>query len=304
MPTRRNVGHFRSERARDHFLSVYSAAMAQLPPFDDRVDVTTSLGTVRAYRFGGLSDAPPVVLLPGRNASTPMSRVNIPSLLRRRTLIALDLLGEAGLSVQDKPITGAEDEARWLDEAVAGLGVDRAHLFGVSIGGWTAMNLAVRRGDRVASVTLLDPAMTFARVPAKAVLASLALFPPGVPQAVRRRVLGWIAGGADVDDSVPEAALMSAASTDFVISKAMPKMFTDEQLRSVERPVLALIAGRSVMLDPARAAQRARRLLPRGQVELWPDASHAINGEYPDQIAQRAHRFWDEADATPSSHFR
>ncbi len=256
----------------------------------------TSFGSVRAYRFDGPSDGPPVVLLPGRNASTPMWRVNIAPVMKRRTLIVVDLLGEAGLSHQNRPIAGADDEAQWLDDALAGLGLDRAHLLGVSIGGWTATNCAIRRPGRIASVTLLDPAMTFAPVPAKAVLASLALFPPGVPERLRRRVLSWIAGGSDVDDSLPEAALIAAAAKDFVISKAMPRMFTDEQLRSLDRPVLTLIAGRSVMLDPARAAARARRLLPRGQVELWPDASHAINGEYPDQIAQRAHRFWDEVD--------
>jgi len=50
------------------------------------------------------------------------------------------------------------------------------------------------------------------------------------------------------------------------------------------------------MLDSARAAAWARNLLPRGQVELWEQALHAINGEYPNEIAERAHRFWDEVD--------
>ena len=231
--------------------------MADLPSVRESVDVSTSFGTVRAYRFEGPSSGPPVVLLPGRNASTPMWRVNIAPLLERRAVIAVDLLGEAGLSVQIRRITGADDEAQWLDDALAGLGLDGVHLLGVSIGGWTATNGAIRRPGRIASVTLLDPAMTFAPVPARAVLASLALFPPGVPEAARRRVLSWIAGGADVDDSLPEAALISAAAKDFVIRKAMPRMFTDAQLRSLDRPVLALIAGRSVMLDPARAAARA-----------------------------------------------
>jgi hypothetical protein len=31
-------------------------------------------------------------------------------------------------------------------------------------------------------------------------------------------------------------------------------------------------------------------------VELWPAASHAINGEYPDEIATVAARLWDEVD--------
>jgi pimeloyl-ACP methyl ester carboxylesterase len=97
-------------------MSIYSTAMAELPPCSDR-DIATSLGTVRAYRFDGPAGSP-VLLLPGRNASTPMWRVNIAPLMQHRTVIAMDLLGEA----------------------LAGLGLDRVHLMGVSIGGWTATN--------------------------------------------------------------------------------------------------------------------------------------------------------------------
>jgi pimeloyl-ACP methyl ester carboxylesterase len=77
-----------------------------------------------------------------------------------------------------------------------------------------------------------------------------------------------------------------------VLRKAMPKPITDERLRSLILPVLALIAGRSVMHNADRAAARARKLLPQGRVELWVDASHAINGEYPAEIAQTAEAFW------------
>src|SRR5882724_7795039 len=202
------------------------------------------------------------------NASTPMWRGNIPALLEYRTVIGIDLLGEAGMSVQDKPITGPDDEACWLDEAVAGLGLDRAHLLGVSIGGWTAVNYAVRRPGRAASLALLDPVMTFAPIPVKAILVSAGMFLP-VPKPLQRRVFSWIAGGADVDESMSEAPLISAGSTDFALRKAMPKSFTDDQLRALDIPVLALIAGRSVMLDAALATARARSLLPHGQIELW-----------------------------------
>ncbi len=195
---RYNVGHFKSERARAHFLSAYQSAMAQLPPVSESTDVPTSFGTVRAYRFEGRSAGPPVVLLPGRNASTPMWRVNIPALLEHRTVIGIDLLGEAGMSVQDKPITGPDDEAQWLDDTLTGLGLDRAHLLGVSIGGWTAVNYAVRRPGRAASLALLDPVMTFAPIPVNALLVSAGMFLP-VPEPLQRRVFSWIAGGADVD---------------------------------------------------------------------------------------------------------
>ena len=269
--------------------------MAELPQRQSR-DIATSFGTVRVYRFDGAPDGVPVIVLPGRNASTPMWRDNIAALLEHRPVIGVDLLGEAGLSVQKEPITGPDDEAQWLDETVAGLGLDRVHLMGVSIGGWTAVNYAARRPGRAASLVVLDPVFTFAPVAFKAVLASPVLFLPGVPESLRKRVLRWISGGVDLDDASTEAALISAGSTDYSLRKAMPKMITDEQLRSLDIPVLALIAGRSVMHDAAMAAHRARKLLAHGQVELWPDASHAINGEFPDEIAQTSGEFWDRAD--------
>jgi pimeloyl-ACP methyl ester carboxylesterase len=293
---RRNVGHFKGEPARAHYLGIYQAAMAELPP-SQPTDVRTSFGTVRAYRFDATSAGPPVILLPGRNASTPMWAANIPALLKHRTVIGIDLLGEAGMSVQDTPITGPDDEAQWLDETLAGLGLDRGHLLGVSIGGWTAVNSAARRPGRASSLTLLDPVFTFAPVPVKALVISAGMFLP-LPEVLQRKVFSWIAGGADIDASESGTALISAGSTDYALHKPMPKLFTDDQLRSLDIPVLALIAGRSVMLDSARAVARARDLLPHGQVELWAEASHAINGEYPGEIAETAAAFWTDADRT------
>ncbi|WP_448460969.1 alpha/beta fold hydrolase [Mycolicibacterium sp. XJ870] len=289
--SRGDLGAFVSVGAFEHFLTTYRAGMATLPSFE-LFDIPTAFGTVRAYRFAGPGDRAPVVLLPGRNASTPMYRTNLAPLLARGTVYSVDLLGEAGLSVQHNAIGGAEDQAQWLDEALAGLELERAHLLGVSIGGWTAVNCAVHLPKRVASLTLLDPVFTFARIPVKTMVASIAMLAPGVPEKWRRRVISWISGGADVDAAEPEAALIDAGAKDFVLRTPMPRLFTDEQLRSLDVPVLALMAGRSVMHDAVAAAARARDLLPRGQVEVWPDASHAINGEYANEIAQRAGDFW------------
>jgi pimeloyl-ACP methyl ester carboxylesterase len=293
--SRGKLGAYVSRQAFEHFLGAYRAGMAELPPCE-LFDIATSFGTVRVYRFAGPGTGSPVVLLPGRNACTPMYKTNLDALLKLRTVYGIDLLGEAGLSVQHRPITGAHDQAQWLDESLAGLGLDRAHLLGVSIGGWTAVNCAVHRAGRVASLTLLDPVQTFSRLPMAPLLASVVMLAPGMPARWRDGVMSWISGGADIDDAGPVATLIAAGSTDFAVRTPMPKLFTDDQLRALEVPVLALIAGRSVMLDPPRAAARARSLLSHGQVEVWPVASHAINGEYPQEIADRSHRFFGDVE--------
>lgn len=289
------VGHFADAAAFDRFLRAYLRGMDDLPAVISSVDIGTRLGTVRAYRFGSAPGIP-LVLLPGRNASTPMWRANLASLITRRTVYTLDLLGEAGMSVQHKAIAGAEDQAAWLEDALAGLELDRVHMLGLSIGGWNAVNHAVRYPKRLASLTLLDPAMTFAPVTWKMLVVSLGAVIPGMPQWLRNRLLSWISGGVPVDESVPEAALISSGMRDFAMYLPTPHPFTDEQLHGLRLPVLAVIAGRSIVHRPERAADRAQLLLPHAQVQRWSDASHALNGEFPDRISAATHQFLDDID--------
>lgn len=285
------------EGRREHYLAAYRAGMAELPPFDAETDVETAFGRVHAYHFAARHDSTPVVLLPGRNAATPMWRANLPGLMARRSVYCLDLLGEAGRSVQTRPITDADDQARWLEEVLAALDLQRAHLMGVSIGGWAAANHAARFPDRVASLVLLEPVFTFAPIPLRTLALSALLVLPRVPPRVRRRFLSWLSGGVDLDTALPEAQLIDAAMTDFVLRLPAPTKLTDEQLGSLTMPVLAFLGGRSVMLDARKALRRARDTVPTVEVEVFTEASHAVNGEYADEIERRVLPFWDAAEA-------
>ncbi|MBE3013351.1 alpha/beta hydrolase [Microbispora sp. NEAU-D428] len=273
--------------------------MADLPAYDGLQDVPTGFGTVRAYRFGadGADGGTPLLLLPGRTASTPMWAPNLAGLRAPgRVVYAIDLLGEPGLSVQCRPFASAADHGVWLAELLAGLGLDRTHLLGVSIGGWTAFRLAMHAPEKVASLSLLDPACLFGRITWKAVAVSLGTVGP-LPEPWRVRLLRWISGGAGVSDDEPVAALISSGMRDFAAFLPPPAYPSDEEVAAVDVPTLAVIAGRSIIHHPGRAAERARRLLAHGVVELWPDASHALNGEFPERVAARVLDFIDRLDA-------
>lgn len=184
------LGHFIDAAGYARFVAAYRAGMAQLPPITGSFDVPTRLGSVRVYRFGAGSGVP-LLLLTGRGGSTPLWRANLTSLLSRRSVYCIDLLGEPGMSVQDKPITGPQDHADWLEGVLAGLNLGAVHVMGLSIGGWAAVNHAIRYPGRVRSLVLLDPALTFAPLTWKMVLVSLGSVIPGTPQAIRNRLLSW-----------------------------------------------------------------------------------------------------------------
>ncbi len=166
---------------------------------------------VRVYRFDGeATDAAPLVLLPGRASATPVWADNIPSLVKLGDVYAIDLLGEPGLSVQERPIESDEDQAAWLAETLKGLPEPGFHLVGLSIGGWTAANLAIREPDQVLSVTLLDPVMVFADLAPEVIVRSIPISMSWAPRSWRDSFSSWVAGGAPVED-VPVADMIESA---------------------------------------------------------------------------------------------
>ncbi|MFD0890747.1 alpha/beta fold hydrolase, partial [Streptosporangium algeriense] len=228
----------------------------------------------------------------------PMWEANLAGLARNRPVYAVDLMGEPGLSVQTRPLTSSEDQAAWLAALVDGLPEREFHVLGLSIGGWSALNLVVRRPAGVRSLTLLEPAATFGGITWKVVVVSLGSVLP-MPGAVRRRLLSWISGGADASEDSPVAELITSGMRDFTDALPRPGYPTDEQIAGIDLPTLVIIGGRSIIHDPGKAAARARRLLRHGTVELWPEASHAINGEFPERIETTVNTFLARVEPRP-----
>lgn len=291
----RHVGYFRTEEGWRDFAAVYNEGMQRLSPPAEVRDVETGFGTVRAYRFGD-DTRTPLLLLPGKVSSTPLWSANLPSLIAERSVWSIDLLGEPGLSVQRRRIESADDRAAWLDEAIEALGIGTLHLLGVSIGGWAAVNLAIRRPGRIASVIFLDPPMVFAGVSPKMVLVSMGSVIPFMPKSWRNRLLSMISGGEEAPEDLPEGRLVAGGMKYFSSALPVPQRPTEDELRAIAVPVLGIFAGRSIVQNPNKAAAGARKLLADAEIEIWPDASHAINGEFPTEIAERVHRFLNVRD--------
>ncbi|SDG26903.1 alpha/beta fold hydrolase [Pseudonocardia oroxyli] len=295
------VGHFTSAEAADRYRAAYDLAMADLPRPEAVLDVRTSFGVVRAYRFAGANPgAAPLVLLPGTMSGAPVFADNLPSLRAMRDVWLIDLLGEPGRSIQDYPITDDTDKARWLHETLAALPPRRFHVIGLSIGGWTAANLARHEpadpGRRVvASVTLLDPVHILGDIPLGTVIRSIPATFDWMPKSWRDSFNSYTAGGAPLGDE-PIAAMIEAGMSGYTMVQPQPTTIPLEELQGLRVPVLAIIAGRSVMHDPATAGRVAEAAFGAPNVRVYPEATHALNGEQPQRIADDIRAFLARLD--------
>ncbi|MEB9413144.1 alpha/beta hydrolase [Bacillus cereus] len=283
------VGHFTSEKGKEDFQIAYDESMALLPKPNDTKNIKTKYGTIRAYYFTKEENKhkEPILLLPGRGASTPMWVPNLEGLREKRPVYTIDLLGEPGMSVQTKVIENQKQQAEWLNEVIEGLGLERVHIVGVSIGGWTTMNLARYNPEHIATASLLDPVFVFAQISIKMILASIPASVPIVPKFLREKMLSYVAGGAEASDDEPIAKLIESGMRNYKLKTPAPDLFSKEDLKNIDIPVLALIAEKSTMHNSVKAVETGKKYVKDIDIVNWKNASHAINGEFSNEVNAR-----------------
>lgn len=283
------LGGFVDRAAEQRFRSAHEEAMA-LWPAHRAADVATSFGRVRTY-VSGPEDGPAIVLLPGGGATAASWAPVAARLAGSHRVHAMDLLGDAGLSVPSRPATSPEDAAAWLAEVLDELGPRPVHLVGFSHGGWYALNLAVRSPGRLAAVIAIEPAAALGPLRAGYWARLLVALLSG-SDAVRLRYLAWARRGAAPTGPM-RALLLSGLRDHRTRAMARPRRLSDDDLRAITVPALVLLGARSPVHDPARAAARARSLMPQARVEVVPGAAHALPADQPDEVVGLVLAFLD-----------
>jgi len=151
-------GSWVSEAAREKFMMAYERAFALWPQPCEEFDIETATATTRVHAYRPHPDGAPVVLLTGAGGNAAVWFPHVAALAGEGPVYGIDMPGDANPSVPRAPMTPPASCAAWLDELLSKLSDRPAHLVGFSYGGWVAMNQAIRAPDRVASITLLDPA--------------------------------------------------------------------------------------------------------------------------------------------------
>jgi pimeloyl-ACP methyl ester carboxylesterase len=275
------ISAWRSEAAQRRFVEMEDELWRELwPEPPAALDVESSAGTTRVYRWAGTGE--PIVFLHGMGG-TGLSWSPYVERLPGRDLYALDTIGDVGRSEQRVVIEDASGLARWLDETLAGAGIEQAHMVGTSYGGFLALGLASRAPERVASLTLIDSGGLAPFRLARFMLWGLpALLGSLAPGPIRRR----LARGRPLleDPRIMRMALHGQMNHPFRLPGVAP--LTDDELRSITAPTLVIVAGNSAPFSPRIQAERAR-LIPDAEVHVLRGAGHEVSWTHVDHCAAR-----------------
>ncbi|MDF2627537.1 MAG: carboxylesterase [Symbiobacteriaceae bacterium] len=289
---------FKTPAGEAAFMACYDAALTAWPVAYQALHLPTRFGTTHVIA-GGPADGPALVLLHASGTSSAVWIRNVAALSQTYRTFLVDIVGEPNKSVWSAPFRSRSDCAAWLADVMGGLGLKRAHLGGISYGGWQALNFALAAPEQVESLVLLAPAASFAKFRMAFFLHFLG--PMLLPSKDRvRGTFRWLsANGQVVDERLAEQMYLAVRHFRFAKGGVFPTVYTDDELRRLRPPTLLLIGDHEVIYDPSRALDRARRLITGIEADLVQSAGHLLNMEQPDVVNGRMLAFLNRQVGTP-----
>lgn len=268
---------YKSDAGRQAVLDLYEAALTQWPTPIDRLSVSTRQGDTFVLA-GGPAEAPALLLLHGSAINSASWVGDMPEWSRHFRVFAVDIIGEPGLSAPSRPPLASDAYAEWLDDVLVGLGLTSARFVGLSLGGWMALDYAIRRPDKVTKLVLLSPGGIGRN--RNILLWALPLLLLG--GWGRRKMQERIGGRAMTDPAFaasPIGRLSAAIFQHFKPRTELLPVPTDDALRRLPMPVMAVLGGKDVFIHADESRDALERNVTRLTMRYLPDAVHFIPGQ-------------------------
>jgi pimeloyl-ACP methyl ester carboxylesterase len=268
------TGIYKSEAGRRELLEHYRRVLDAWPVPAEHVRVPTREGETFVL-VSGPQDAPPLVLLHGSGANASMWQGDVATWSRHFRTYAVDLVGEPGLSAPSRPALNSGAVSLWLDDVLDGLGIPGAAFIAASLGGWMALDYAIRRPDRVTRLALMCPGGVGRQKVGWILKATLT----GPFRRDGLRESAKTVAGLDAEEHRQALDAVVLTFTHFNPRRERLPVFPDDALRGLTMPVLVIVGGRDAMLDSRQTARRVRDHVPHSTVRLLPQVGHAIFGQ-------------------------
>lgn len=242
-------------------------------PFE-QLKLTTRFGETHLLTCGDKA-LPPLLLIHGAMANATAWFLDIEAWSKHFRIYAVDIIGEPGLSAQARLPMNTDAYALWLDDVMQEAGLSDAAVVGESLGGWLALDYASRRPEKITKLALLAPGGVGPQ--RKFLLKALPLMLLG--KWGKRKVREMIFGPEEKNPS--PTTLRFREFFALITQHVTPRMeklpiLSDQALQNISSPVLAIVAGKDVLLDAKSTQSRLENNVSDVRVIFKPEARHLI----------------------------
>lgn len=140
---------YRSEKYGKQILDTYDQLLLMWNVDKEERDVITTYGSTHAIVCGDINNLPLVLFHGVGDDAALMWIYNAEPLSHYFRIYAIDTIGGPGRSRPNENYNKGFDDAKWIDEVLAGLSLEKVCIAGVSNGAYLAQYYAVHRPERV-----------------------------------------------------------------------------------------------------------------------------------------------------------
>ena len=249
--------------------------------------IVTSLGALGVVEAG--NGGVPIVFLHGVGSDKSVWEPQLAHFSRTRRAVAFDYPGY-GDSDPAAEGTSRDDCAAAIFAGMDALGIERAHVCGLSLGGVVAIAMHAMAPERCASLVLADtfavhpdgPGIYERSIAASADLRALAearvdfLLAPGALADVRREVVETMA-------KIDPAAYRIGAEAVWLADQR-------DRAAAIDIPTL-VICGEEDKVTPPSLSEELAAIIPEAKLETIPGAGHISNLERPAEFNRIVEEF-------------
>jgi 3-oxoadipate enol-lactonase len=254
--------------------------------------IETSSGAI-GYEEGG-GEALPIVFLHGVGSDKSVWAPQLRHFGRARRAVAFDYPGY-GESEPPREGTTRDDYAAAIFAAMDALGIERAHICGLSLGGVVAIAMHHLHSQRCASLILAD---TFAVHPdGRAIYERSVAGSIDLRSMAEARVDVLLAQPADpaVRSEVVETMARIDPAAYRIGAEAVWLAEQSFRACAIQEPALVLCGAEDKVTPPALSRELAS-LIPQARLELIEGAGHIANLEKPDEFNRVVEEFIREVE--------
>ena len=241
--------------------------------------ITTSTGHELGYAEKGSGAATPIIFLHGVGSDKSVWRPQLDHFAATRRAIAFDYPGY-GESDPAPPHTTRDDYAASIVSAISNLGIEQAHLCGLSLGGIVAIAIHHLAGERCVSLTLAD---TFAAHPeGQAIYDRSIEGSRDMPGLAAARVDMLLAQPADpaIRREVVETMSRIDPESYRIGAKAVWLANQHDRVNEINVPTM-IICGEDDRPTPPTLSRELHLSIARSRLEILGAAGHLTNLEQP-----------------------
>lgn len=256
--------------------------------------IATNRGVIDVAETGG-GDRTPIVFLHGVGSDSSVWAPQLAHFGGSRRAIALSYPGYG--ESEFIPNATRDDYAAVVLAVMDALGIERAHICGLSLGGVVAIAVHAAASDRCVSLILADTFAVHPDGPAlydRAEAASRTIGMRALAEARAGALLGQ-AAGPDIHRAVIET--MSAIDPAAYVLGARAVWLADQQTRAaaIDVPTLVLVGDEDIITPPALSTELTA-LTPGSRMQVIEAAGHLANIEQPVAFNAAIEGFLSEID--------